>query len=1080
MTLNGTVEQYQGRGKKRAKDGDADYSTGRTKIFRVGEKDTAGIIKKIRLENFMVHSEFEWEPNNQVNFVTGVNGSGKSSVLQALVLGLNGELKGMGRYQKAKDFIKKDTQKAIIQITLCNTGEDSFKPDTFGNEIVVQRSISETFSDFTIKDQGCMNIVKGKEAKEEIQRLLDKLQIQVNNPIAILHQEVAKDMLKVESPQSLYKFFEMATLIKSCQDEYQNAANEIEKTKKNLGDKDKTRKALKKEYREVSEKWQQFQKSQEISKEHEEIKGQLFWARIHELQEGVNSADVEIDRLEKRLEPHKTKLSKLHQDNGTLKQQEVALKFQMQEEQQKCKKQEKELSDLKDLEETEKNEEKNLLAEIKKLTSTKNSLGTEVTAMKNRLIKLKQHEAVNGSETIADLREIQLADLKKHKEALENRIDSEGLTRDLQESKLKEEEERERQIRKDNAKIDEQILSIENEIKEQKMSNQQIAVFGGRLPTLQDEIQKNRRWFNKLPIGPLGSYIKLKGDPVTNPDLALLVENELSRTQLTSYLTNDDHDRRILQNIMQNVYGKDTRRPMIYTSRFLDRKHNIERFKVRSHYPSLIDYLNIDNPNVFNHIVDSRKVEQILVCETQSEAKQLMTHRENVPQNCSYTITHDWNKFHPQSDRGSYRSYYIERPRGPALLKATMSSHIEEKEGELTALRTKRNHNVGESNEIFKNKKSYQAERKRALDVIAKTRNDIRDINKEITKVKATQDDTGAAELDALSRDISHKEEELKGIAEKITNFQNQRMLIRDKLKDCSRDIQNKRDEIRSIKSSESEDHSDKMREVDTKMKKKSREITNQEKLIKSIKDKLDTLQKKKIENTKTLDTTRKQASDGKYPEVFPEETIKVLREKADAIGKKLNVKNEVRWDMDKLKEDFAAIKDRYEKNNIQCENLKSTLAILEVMKNERKKKIIYIRDLISNCVRRTFNEQMKGLGKDIFLRINHSKRHLQFVNRNDERASDDVSALSGGEKSYTQMCLITSLWDMMDPPFRCLDEWDVFLDAINRKEISKALLDFSLRNPDKQFIFISPQGACDLKNVPHGKVHVLKIEKAS
>ena len=55
-------------------------------------------------------------------------------------------------------------------------------------------------------------------------------------------------------------------------------------------------------------------------------------------------------------------------------------------------------------------------------------------------------------------------------------------------------------------------------------------------------------------------------------------------------------------------------------------------------------------------------------------------------------------------------------------------------------------------------------------------------------------------------------------------------------MKDCSRDIQNKRDEIRSIKSSESEDHSDKMREVDTKMKKKSREITNQEKLIKSIK----------------------------------------------------------------------------------------------------------------------------------------------------------------------------------------------------------------------------------------------------
>ena len=40
----------------------------------------------------------------------------------------------------------------------------------------------------------------------------------------------------------------------------------------------------------------------------------------------------------------------------------------------------------------------------------------------------------------------------------------------------------------------------------------------------------------------------------------------------------------------------------------------------------------------------------------------------------------------------------------------------------------------------------------------------------------------------------------------------------------------------------------------------------------------------------------------------------------------------------------------------------------------------------------------------------------------------------------------------------RCLDEWDVFLDAVNRKAISEELLRFCLRNPDKQFIFISPQ----------------------
>ena len=61
-------------------------------------------------------------------------------------------------------------------------------------------------------------------------------------------------------------------------------------------------------------------------------------------------------------------------------------------------------------------------------------------------------------------------------------------------------------------------------------------------------------------------------------------------------------------------------------------------------------------------------------------------------------------------------------------------------------------------------------------------------------------------------------------------------------------------------------------------------------------------------------------------------------------------------------------------------------------------------------------------------------------------------------------MCLIASLWENMNPPFRCLDEWDVFLDALARKRISETLVNFGLKHGDYQFIFISPQGAGDLK----------------
>lgn len=38
------------------------------------------------------------------------------------------------------------------------------------------------------------------------------------------------------------------------------------------------------------------------------------------------------------------------------------------------------------------------------------------------------------------------------------------------------------------------------------------------------------------------------------------------------------------------------------------------------------------------------------------------------------------------------------------------------------------------------------------------------------------------------------------------------------------------------------------------------------------------------------------------------------------------------------------------------------------------------------------------------------------------------MKSLSGGEKSFSTICLLLSLWDNMTVPFRALDEFDVFM----------------------------------------------------
>lgn len=54
------------------------------------EEDIDGCIHSIHVRNFFCHDNLEVTLNRNVNFIVGRNGSGKSAVLTALVVGLGG------------------------------------------------------------------------------------------------------------------------------------------------------------------------------------------------------------------------------------------------------------------------------------------------------------------------------------------------------------------------------------------------------------------------------------------------------------------------------------------------------------------------------------------------------------------------------------------------------------------------------------------------------------------------------------------------------------------------------------------------------------------------------------------------------------------------------------------------------------------------------------------------------------------------------------------------------------------------------------------------------------------------------
>lgn len=48
-------------------------------------------------------------------------------------------------------------------------------------------------------------------------------------------------------------------------------------------------------------------------------------------------------------------------------------------------------------------------------------------------------------------------------------------------------------------------------------------------------------------------------------------------------------------------------------------------------------------------------------------------------------------------------------------------------------------------------------------------------------------------------------------------------------------------------------------------------------------------------------------------------------------------------------------------------------------------------------------------------------------------RAETDLKLLSGGERSYVTVCYLLALCKKLQGSFHCLDEFDVFMDNINR-----------------------------------------------
>jgi len=262
-------------------------------INPAGRPPEAGVIKKVYVENFMCHRKLTVELCRNVNFIHGQNGSGKSAVLAAIQICLGAGARRTHRARNLKELVRKEAGEhcngAKVRVTLLNKGPDGFQPHVYGDFITVERSISLKSggpNGYKLLDHA--GVVRSS-SKKDLDAMLDQLNIQVENPVAVLDQEEAKKFLTGKS-EDKYNFFTKATELERIDRSYASVVDNInmlddnkKKVEESLQGKVDTVKKLKKE-------WEQYQALGKLERKVSDYRVDYAWAFYHAVQ-----AEVEVE-----------------------------------------------------------------------------------------------------------------------------------------------------------------------------------------------------------------------------------------------------------------------------------------------------------------------------------------------------------------------------------------------------------------------------------------------------------------------------------------------------------------------------------------------------------------------------------------------------------------------------------------------------------------------------------------------------------------------------------------------------------------------------------------------------------------
>ncbi|XP_040204493.1 structural maintenance of chromosomes protein 6 [Rana temporaria] len=1038
-----------GHGKRaRPDDDDQDSSSGEGSQAVTAD---VGIIESISLKNFMCHAmlgPFRFGPN--VNFVVGNNGSGKSAVLTALIVGLGGKAATTNRGSSIKGFVKDGQTSADVSITLRNRGADAFRPEVYGDSIVVQQHLTIDGSrNYKLKSK-TGTIVSSK--KEELVSILDHFNIQIDNPVSVLTQEMSKLFLQSKNESDKYKFFMKATQLEQMKEDYSYIMETKARTDNQINFGEEKLQELKQDCIVKEDRFKNLASLGEMKEKLEDLSRNMAWAVVIEMEKQLNPVREQIAAEEGRTVKFEQKISewqeKVNSCDGNFRDIQGKLEM-ISQEAQALKPQCLALKD--DVQQRKKayNESEVLFnrhrLELRRLERDAQQLQMRIEELQNSADNASEEEKMER------LRQI---DLLKHKviELAAQDVTTTEQMNQFQHAIYRDKEEQTNLLNQERD-LKYRMDRLRRQIREfQDSRTDRLKRFGQNMPSLLAAIDEAFRQgrFRKKPIGPLGSCIRLK-----DPQLDLAVESCL-KSLLLAFCCDNHQDERTLQNLMSREFPHG-QRPSIIVNEFRDRVYDVsQRAAHHPNYPTVFTALEIENPVVANCLIDMRGIETVLLIKNNSEAREVMQKRQ-PPRNCREAFTADGDQVFKNRYYSSdfVRSKYLSRDVDVEI------GHLEgEVQNVSSQLYTMQQRVLSLKSDIMKNEtllQQHHGTKKTIQDQLRKS-------NARITDLESVEEPS-SNDISTLEIELQEDKRKIELVRFQMEETQKSMEHLKSLLVNSECQYENIKKKISSV--SELADP------VKEELHKAEQEVDNCKRHRKHYEEKL-RQHLQGIEKNKRELRVKESDLEGKISQakqIYPErievtQSAKSLDAEINKLRAKINSERELHGNREEIIKEYHASKEKYQEMDSKVKNLKKFVKLLEDIMTQRYKMYQQFLRYLSLRCKFYFDSLLSQRGYSGKISFDHKNETLSITVQPGEvsKASlSDMRSLSGGERSFATVCFVLSLWSIAESPFRCLDEFDVYMDMVNRRISMDMILTMADSQRFRQFILLTPQNMSSL-----------------